>query len=95
MFGKSDFDSARREFEKKFKDKTGLSWDDRLEPPKFGKYVFIKLSYEPYSDEDKEDDDAEAGASRSKNFEPQATQAEVPGILSIQIQHLMELIFNS
>ncbi|KAF2675014.1 PARP-domain-containing protein [Microthyrium microscopicum] len=38
---------AMKEFEKKFKEKTGLAWDDRFDDPKPKKYTFLEKSYEP------------------------------------------------
>lgn len=35
--GPSDFDAAMKDFEKKFKDKSGHKWEDRNEEPKKGK----------------------------------------------------------
>ncbi|KAL9116416.1 MAG: hypothetical protein Q9187_007060, partial [Circinaria calcarea] len=61
MLGDSDFDDARKQFEKKFKDKSGLAWKDRLSAPKKGKYKFIERNYEDDSSE--EDDDDLPGAS--------------------------------
>lgn len=51
--GPFPLDSAMKEFNKKFKDKSGLAWDDRNEEAKKGKYTFIEKNYES--------DDEEAG----------------------------------
>ncbi|MCJ1300450.1 hypothetical protein MMC08_003247 [Hypocenomyce scalaris] len=39
--GPSSLDSARKDFDKKFQDKSGHSWDQRSEPAKNGKYTFL------------------------------------------------------
>lgn len=80
-----------KNFEKKFKDKSGLKWADRAEKPKPGKYVFVERSYEPDSEDEDEKDDsaAKAGASceRDDYTPPECT-------LEPQVKSLMELIFN-
>lgn len=53
------FNHALADFSKKFRDKTGLTWDDRNQPGKPKKYIFIERSYEP--DTSSEDDDALPG----------------------------------
>ena len=80
-----DLDTAFREYNKKFKDKTGLTWENRGDEPKKGKYTFIEKNYEDDDDDQgpvkKEEDDATA------NIGPESK-------LPIQVQRLMELIFN-
>ena len=73
-----------KEFDKKFKSKTGHSWSDRADAkePKKGKYTFIERSYE---------DDEEEAAERQESTSP---KNEEPSKLPIQTQRLMELIFN-
>ncbi|KAI0197612.1 poly polymerase catalytic domain-containing protein [Astrocystis sublimbata] len=86
--GNGTFKDALKEFHGKFKNKSGLSWDDRLEPPKANKYAFIERSYEPDSDEeDGGGDGDEADADVKKEEEPESK-------LSKPIQDLMRLIFN-
>jgi len=41
-----DFEDALKEFNKKFKDKSGLAWDDRAGQPKKGKYTFLEKNYD-------------------------------------------------
>lgn len=84
----NDLDPAIRFFEKKFRDKSGLTWANRLDPPKLGKYTFIERNYEESDDEgeekptEKEDEEAmePVNAPNSKLVKP--------------VQSLMELIFN-
>ena len=75
-------EDALKEFNKKFKDKSGHTWEDRSEPAKKGKYTFIEKSYENDDDEPvkREEDDEDAPQTDSK--------------LPRQTQRLMELIFN-
>lgn len=47
------------DYEQKFKDKTGHSWDSRTEPPKKGKYTFVQKIYE---------DPPAASGNKSKEF---------------------------
>ena len=81
--GPLDLDGARKQFDKKFKDKSGHKWDERSEPAKKGKYTFLEKNYEDDEDEvenqvkDEEDED------------------KVESKLPRQTQRLMELIFNS
>ncbi|KAL8647362.1 MAG: hypothetical protein Q9226_006459 [Calogaya cf. arnoldii] len=85
------FDSlepALKEFDKKFKDKSGHKWEDRGEPAKKGKYTFIERSYEDDSDDEKpttkEEDDGIV------KEEGEKIQSKLP----VQTQRLIELIFN-
>lgn len=79
-------------FNKKFKEKSGLSWEDRGKTPKNGKYVFIERSYEP--DSDKEDDEEEdAVPSGSKEGRSRST-SPAKSSLAPPVKSLMELIFN-
>lgn len=81
--GDGSLADAKRQFEAKFKDKSGLRWEDRTAAPKSKKYVFIERSYQ--SDDDEEDEDNKA--ERSGNT-PDCT-------LALPIQKLMQLIFNT
>ena len=90
--GNGTLDDAIREFESKFKSKTGLSWADRALPPKIGKYAFIERSYEPDSDDDDDDDDGDA---KAKDGDVKEEDEGVPDSkLPKATQELMELIFN-
>jgi len=91
VLGNGTLDDALDNFEKKFKDKSGLKWADRGEKPKPKKYVFVERSYEPDSEDENEDDEdstkAGAAAERSDNPPPKCT-------LEPAVESLMELIFN-
>jgi len=52
--GPFNLEGALKEYNKKFKDKSGLAWEDRNEEAKKGKYTFIEKNYE--SDDEKEKD---------------------------------------
>ncbi|KAL4741194.1 poly polymerase catalytic domain-containing protein [Aspergillus similis] len=54
--GDGTLDNAKKHFEKKFKDKSGLAWKDRLKSPKDNKYTFIERNYEESDDEDEKAD---------------------------------------
>ncbi|KAK6505092.1 hypothetical protein TWF481_007014 [Arthrobotrys musiformis] len=74
-------DGALKEFNKKFKDKTGVTWDDRLKADRPGKYTYLEKDYAPPEDETKK---------KSK-----ATSAEViESKLPLQVQTIANLIFN-
>ena len=81
--GPHDLDDARKDFNKKFKDKSGHTWDDRGEPAKKGKYTFLEKNYE---------DDEEDAADQAED--EKADQQQVDSKLPRQTQRLMELIFN-
>lgn len=76
--------NAMRYFETKFKDKSGLKWENRLDPPKPKKYTFIERNYE----EDDEDDD------EVKKEETEDSKPEIESTLSKPLQDLMSFIFN-
>lgn len=78
----STLEDAKSEFEKKFKDKSGLEWSNRTEKPKDKKYTYIEKSYES-DDEDGDDSD-------SKNDSKDSVKSE----LDLPTQRLMELIFK-
>jgi poly [ADP-ribose] polymerase len=81
--GPQPFDEALGDFEKKFKDKSGLDWKNRYdEPSSSKKYTFIEKSYESEDDDDFDDIETE-GVGKMKSKLPLATQ------------RLMELIFNA
>jgi hypothetical protein len=79
---------AMRQFEKKFKDKSGLTWKDRGENPKPGKYAFVEKNYDDDSDDDDEVDDTEAKGKKASNWKPPKSTLEPA------VQQLMQLIFN-
>ena len=76
-----DLDSAIRFFEMKFKKKSGLTWTNRLDPPRSSKYTFIERNYEESDDEiDQKRTEKPIKTPESKLAKP--------------VQSLMELIFN-
>ncbi|KAJ5218093.1 uncharacterized protein N7498_000192 [Penicillium cinerascens] len=77
--------NAMRYFETKFKDKSGLKWENRLDPAKPKKYTFIERNYE----EDDEGDD------EVKKEETEDSKPKVESALSKPLQNLMSFIFNS
>ena len=47
--GPQSFEAAQKEFNKKFKDKSGHKWEERTEPAKKGKYSrFFRSSFYPF-----------------------------------------------
>ncbi|KAI5237167.1 PARP-domain-containing protein [Aureobasidium subglaciale] len=87
MLGDGSLADAFYNFEKKFKDKSGLKWDDRGDTSKPKKYVFVERSYLA----DDEDDEA----ATSPDSEGEAVSLTKPKCtLEPSVQSLMELIFN-
>lgn len=85
LLGTGSLADAKREFEKKFKEKSGLAWEDRMATPKANKYVFIERDYD--SDSEDESTDNLPGPDRSVRGLPSCTLDE-------SVQKLMQLIFN-
>ncbi|KAL0943272.1 PARP-like domain-containing protein [Colletotrichum truncatum] len=90
VLGDGELSEALKQFDKKFKDKSGLSWADRGKDPKPKKYAFIERSYEPDSD----DDDDTAGDVKTKEEEPEEDKVSVACTLEKPVEELMGLIFN-
>ncbi|KAL4945458.1 hypothetical protein BDV06DRAFT_209441 [Aspergillus oleicola] len=82
--GNGTLDDAKACFEKKFKDKSGLAWKDRLNTPKNNKYTFIERNYE---ESDDEDEDVNTKIVKGPSNVP---ESKLPG----QIQNLISFIFN-
>ena len=84
--GPTSLDVALKEFDKKFKSKTGHKWENRADAQKHkeGKYTFIERNY------DDDEDDGEA----SKDLDGPDDKTHIDSKLPIQTQRLMELIFN-
>lgn len=85
--GTGSFQDALKNFDKKFKDKTGLKWDDRGSQPLKGKYVFVEKSYEPDSS-DEEEESSKSKANGASRASPPKCTLEAP------VKSLMEMIFN-
>lgn len=78
-----------RQFEKKFKDKSGLQWNQRGENPKPGKYAFVERNYnEDSDDEDDAEDEAKDKREKASTWQPPKSTLEPA------VQKLMQLIFN-
>ncbi|MCJ1286489.1 hypothetical protein MMC26_005835 [Xylographa opegraphella] len=95
LLGDGSYHDALTQFEKKFKDKSGHRWSDRLNPPKKGKYTFIERNYESDSEED--DELRSAGNRRqSKTSVNSGGSIRKPpeSTLAPQVQSLMRFIFN-
>jgi poly [ADP-ribose] polymerase len=89
MLGSGSLADAMKQFETKFKDKSGLKWEDRAEEPKATKYAYVERSYNPDSDDE---GDAEAGADDVDDNKASVKRAECT--LDAPTQDLMRLIFN-
>ncbi|KAL8866820.1 MAG: hypothetical protein Q9198_008745, partial [Flavoplaca austrocitrina] len=83
----NSLEPALKEFDKKFKDKSGHKWEDRGEPAKKGKYTFIERSYEDDSDDEKPTAKEEDGVDEEE-------EEKIESKLPVQTQRLIELIFN-
>ncbi|KAH7165698.1 poly polymerase catalytic domain-containing protein [Dactylonectria macrodidyma] len=90
--GNGTLADAIKNFEKKFKDKSGLPWDKRGGDPKPGKYAFVERSYNPDSD-DEDDDDAKP-VKKEDGGENEVSAPPPECTLDKPIKELMELIFN-
>ena len=86
--GPFDLDGAFREYNKKFKDKSGHKWEDRCQPAKKGKYTFLERDYED------DQDDAEDQVKEEKGGDDEEAAPKIESKLPIQTQRLIELIFN-
>ncbi|KAJ5802035.1 uncharacterized protein N7503_004485 [Penicillium pulvis] len=82
-WGHGSLETAKAAFEKKFKDKSGLKWENRLGTPKNGKYTFIERNYE--------DDDADETLEKNKSDD---VPIKGESTLTKPLQNLMSFIFN-
>ena len=76
-----------KEFNKKFKDKSGHKWEAREEPARKGKYTFIEKNYEDEQDDGADDD-------VKKEVKEEEEEPQVESKLPHPTQRLVELIFN-
>lgn len=83
----SSFDQALSTFEKKFKDKSGLSWDKRNDAPKKNKYTYLERSYE-------DDSDKQSKKDKVKDDKPKKEVKRAECTLVKPVQDLVALIFN-
>lgn len=82
-----DFDNiedAKQEFEKRFKSKTGLAWENRTDEPKNNKYTFVERAY----------DDEGAASAESDAADTKNDDVDRKSDLDMDTQRLMELIFK-
>lgn len=93
LLGDGSLTDARSAFEKKFKEKSGLKWNDRHDPPKDKKYTFLPKSFEESSDEE---DLPETPAMKRSLTLKSTTSAnnESDSTLPAEVQRMMALIFN-
>ncbi|EZF22728.1 hypothetical protein H112_04243 [Trichophyton rubrum D6] len=83
----SSFDQAMNTFEKKFKDKSGLSWAKRNDAPKHNKYTYLERSYEDESAKKPKKD-------KPKDDKPKKEIKRAECTLVKPVQDLVALIFN-
>lgn len=86
VLGNGSVSDAKAQFEKKFKEKSGLPWQNRMDEPLPKKYVFLEKSYQP--DSDTEED------AKPSNGKEGAREGPPPCTLEPDVQKLMQLIFN-
>jgi len=90
---------AMAAFEKKFKDKTGLTWEARSNTPKNGKYTYVLKNYAASDDEDSDEEDVSGvGTTGKHKGKAKKEEEDLPipdSKLPASIQSLMSLIFNT
>jgi poly [ADP-ribose] polymerase len=74
------------EFKKRFKDKTGLPWESRMEDPKSGKYTLLDIHYD--------DSESQEVSPYTNHQENRACSPVKSGKISPATADLLELIFN-
>lgn len=89
MLGSGSISDAIAQFEKKFKDKSGLTWANRSDEPKAKKYAYVERSYNPDSD-DEEEADTGADGDDQDGIKREVAESK----LEPPVQNLMRLIFN-
>ena len=95
ILGDGEYDDAVRQFEKKFKDKTGLQWQFRASAtnPKKGKYALIERDYDGDSSPDEGISGTESSQISDRSIGSLTTRP-AESKLSKPVQRLMSLIFN-
>ena len=93
LLNRGDFYKAFADFNKKFKEKTKLNWDQRHDPPKPRSYTFVERSYEPDSSSD--DEQVPADGSRRGSKHSILSTGSTGSKLPLPVQQMMELIFNA
>ncbi|KAI0020253.1 PARP-domain-containing protein [Xylariomycetidae sp. FL0641] len=79
-----DLDCAKEEYNQKFKSKTGLNWEHRMDDAKPKKYTYVERAYDDDEGDAKDESDEGYGSSSSNG----SSKLDMP------TQRLMELIFN-
>ena len=96
--GDGSLHAAMATFEKKFKEKAGVTWSNRFDAPRGnrqkGYYTFIERKYEDDSHDDAEDLPVTINTGTSKNGATASPVDQVDSKLPTSVQRLMELIFN-
>ncbi|KAF8467354.1 poly polymerase catalytic domain-containing protein [Kalaharituber pfeilii] len=92
----STLSNAMYQFEKKFKDKTGLSWANRFDEPKARKYTYVLKNYAESDDEDDEENGKGKGKGKGKDKKEENEEPPIPeSKIHEALQKLMSLIFNT
>ena len=97
LSGDGDLTEAVKLFDKKFKEKTGNTWANRLGLPKPNKYTFVERDYGEDSSEDDNKIPGGGGQIGSKSSAQTQNPSNIPNPeskLSQAVQDLMGLIFN-
>lgn len=89
ILGNGNLQDARDEFEKAFKARTGLSWVQRLEPHREGKYVFVERAYSKLSS-----GKADASTPNPKNKKLDGSAYQPQSKLETPVQDVMKLLFK-
>ena len=90
--GDGDIEVALREFNKKFKDKTGNFWEQRSQAAKAKKYTLIEISYE---ESEEEEGLPEAGERHTSKVSMSSSGSNsIETTLPAAVAKLMALIFN-
>ncbi|PCD21898.1 hypothetical protein AU210_015701 [Fusarium oxysporum f. sp. radicis-cucumerinum] len=92
ILGNGTVTDAIKQFHKKFKDKSGLAWNNRKDSAKPGKYVFLERRYSPHSDYKGEKSGNKAVKKVAGEQEHEVSPPECS--LEKPVKELMELIFN-
>lgn len=91
MLGKGELDEAMRLFQKKFKDKSGLKWENRFDPPLNSRYAFIERSYEEADEKPKQKEESETLNGKNDDADDHETPKSS---LPQPVQDLVKFIFN-
>ncbi|KID59615.1 poly polymerase 2 ADP-ribosyltransferase 2, partial [Metarhizium hybridum] len=97
ILGTGSLDDAKQRFGKKFKDKSGLAWEDRTGRPQPEKYVFVEHSYGPAeaADSDSDGNDGSNSVDEDTNIAAEQKDRDPPECtIPIEVQRVMTLIFN-